>query len=91
MQQVSDKEGGHPWRGGLLAAHPIPVSCPLLCQMVLSELFAFLFVCLFVLFWILFCFLFFQDEFSQYGPGCPGTCFVDQAGLELRDPPASAS
>ncbi|GAB1286911.1 Dynein axonemal assembly factor 9 [Apodemus speciosus] len=25
------------------------------------------------------------------GPGCPGTHSVDQAGLELRDPPASAS
>jgi hypothetical protein len=24
-------------------------------------------------------------------PGCPGTHFVDQAGLELRNPPASAS
>jgi hypothetical protein len=23
--------------------------------------------------------------------GCPGTHFVDQAGLELRNPPASAS
>jgi hypothetical protein len=26
-----------------------------------------------------------------YSPGCPGTHFVDQAGLELRNPPASAS
>jgi hypothetical protein len=26
-----------------------------------------------------------------YSPGCPGTHFVDQAALELRDPPASAS
>jgi hypothetical protein len=24
-------------------------------------------------------------------PGCPGTCSVDQAGLKLRDLPASAS
>jgi hypothetical protein len=24
-------------------------------------------------------------------PGCPGTHFVDQAGFELRNPPASAS
>jgi hypothetical protein len=44
-----------------------------------------LFVCLFVcLFW------FFETGFL-YSPGCPGTHFVDQAGLELRDPPASAS
>jgi hypothetical protein len=26
-----------------------------------------------------------------YGPGCPGTHFVDQAGLKLRNLPASAS
>jgi hypothetical protein len=25
------------------------------------------------------------------GPGCPGTHFVDQAGLKLRNSPASAS
>jgi hypothetical protein len=28
---------------------------------------------------------------SLCSPGCPGTHFVDQAGLELRNPPASAS
>jgi hypothetical protein len=38
-----------------------------------------------------FCFCFFQDRVSLYSPGCPGTHFVDQAGLELRNPPASAS
>jgi hypothetical protein len=27
---------------------------------------------------------------SMYSPGCPGTHFVDQAGLELRNLPASA-
>jgi hypothetical protein len=27
----------------------------------------------------------------SYSPGCPGTHFVDQAGLELRNLPASAS
>jgi hypothetical protein len=26
-----------------------------------------------------------------YSPGCPGTHSVDQAGLKLRNPPASAS
>jgi hypothetical protein len=31
------------------------------------------------------------DRVSQYRPGCPGTPSVDQAGLELRNPPASAS
>jgi hypothetical protein len=39
---------------------------------------------------VLFCFVF-RDRFSLYSPGCPGTHFVDQAGLELRNLPASAS
>ena len=46
----------------------------------------FLFVC--------FCFVVvvvFRDRVSLYSPGCPGTHFVDQSGLELRNPPASAS
>jgi hypothetical protein len=42
-----------------------------------------LFVCLFV--------LFFWGRVSLYSPDCPGTHFVDQAGLELRNLPASAS
>ncbi|GAB1301344.1 Serine/threonine-protein kinase [Apodemus speciosus] len=33
----------------------------------------------------------FNGVVSLYSPGCPGTHFVDQAGLELRNPPASAS
>jgi hypothetical protein len=41
----------------------------------------FLFVCLFV----------FRDRVSLYSPGCPGTHSVDQASLELRNPPVSAS
>jgi hypothetical protein len=41
------------------------------------------FVCLFV-----FCF---SKTGFLYSPGCPGTHFVDKAGLELRNPPASAS
>jgi hypothetical protein len=35
--------------------------------------------------------LVFRDRVSLYNPGCPGTHFVDQAGLELRNLPASAS
>jgi hypothetical protein len=38
-----------------------------------------------------FFFLVFQDRVSLCSPGCPGTHSVDQAGLELRNPPASAS
>jgi hypothetical protein len=35
--------------------------------------------------------LVFRDRVSLCSPGCPGTHFVDQAGLELRNLPASAS
>jgi hypothetical protein len=37
-----------------------------------------------------FFFLDFQDRVSLYRPGCPWTHIVDQAGLELRNLPASA-
>jgi hypothetical protein len=43
----------------------------------------------FVLF-LFVCFVF-QDRVSLCSPGCPGTHSVDQAGLELRNLPASAS
>jgi hypothetical protein len=46
------------------------------------------FVCLFV--WLV-GFLVFQDRVCLSSPGFPGTHFVDQAGLELRNLPASAS
>jgi hypothetical protein len=37
------------------------------------------------------CLFVFQDRVSLCSPSCPGTHSVDQAGLELRNPPASAS
>jgi hypothetical protein len=45
---------------------------------------------------VLFCFvlfvcLFFRGGVSLCSSSCLGTHFVDQAGLELRNPPASAS
>jgi hypothetical protein len=55
----------------------------------LTRFFCFVLFC-FVLFCCLFVFVF-QDRGSLCSPGCPGTHFVDQAGLELRNPPASAS
>jgi hypothetical protein len=33
----------------------------------------------------------FQDRVSLCSPGYPGTHYVDQAGLKLRDSPVSAS
>jgi hypothetical protein len=36
-------------------------------------------------------FFFFQDRVSLCSPDGSGTHFVDQAALELRNPPASAS
>jgi hypothetical protein len=44
-------------------------------------IFVFVFVFLFV----------FRDRVSLCSPGCPGTHSVDQAGLKLRNLPASAS
>jgi hypothetical protein len=41
-------------------------------------------------FWFFFGFSF-RDRVSLYSRGCPGTHFVDQASLELRNPPASTS
>jgi hypothetical protein len=38
-----------------------------------------------------FFFEFFQNRVSLYSSGCPETHFVDQAGLELRNPLAFAS
>jgi hypothetical protein len=37
------------------------------------------------LFYFIFLVLVFQDRISQYSAGCPVTCFVDQAGLKLRE------
>jgi hypothetical protein len=36
-------------------------------------------------------YIFFFGFLRQGSAGCPGTHFVDQAGLKLRNPPASAS
>jgi hypothetical protein len=51
-------------------------------------------LCYVMLCYVMFClfvYLFFRDRVSLYVPGCPETQFVDQVGLELRNPPASAS
>jgi hypothetical protein len=58
----------------------------------LPALFKIYFIYLFIYLSIyLFIYLVFQDRVSLYSPGCLGTHFVDQAGLELRNLPASTS
>ena len=54
------------------------------------DIYACLFVCLvgWLVGWLVW---FFRDRVSLYSSGCPGTHFVDQAGLELGNLPASAS
>jgi hypothetical protein len=51
--------------------------------------FFFFFFCFFFFFFFLV--FFFWDRVSLCSPGCPRTHSVDQAGLELRNSPASAS
>jgi hypothetical protein len=53
-----------------------------------------IFVVVVVVVWFgfLFCFVFgFCDKVSLCSHGCPGTHYVDQAGLELRNLPTFAS
>jgi hypothetical protein len=46
----------------------------------------------FILFFLfIYLFIYFWDRVSLCSPGCPGTHSVTQAGLELRNSPASAS
>jgi hypothetical protein len=45
----------------------------------------------FSFFFFFFSFFFFWDRVSLYTPGCPGTHSVDQADIQLRNMPASAS
>jgi hypothetical protein len=93
-------EGEHQFVSGMGHSCPVPRLIPrdssasLLSPEERSETLLFLFVCLFGWLVLVFCFVLFfvfRDRVSLYSPGCPGTHFVDQAGLELRNPPASAS
>jgi hypothetical protein len=69
------------WYKSILYLHAYHFTCSDACEPSCGSWELTFFVCLFV----------FQDRVSLYSPGCPGTQFVDQAGLELRNPPASAS
>jgi hypothetical protein len=60
------------------------LSCKIICWCgIFIFVVGFLLVCLFV--------FVFQDMASLYSLGCPGTHSVDQAGLELKNPPSFAS
>jgi hypothetical protein len=65
---------------------------PYLIQYILPFFFLFFFLFLFLVLVLVFCLfgVFFRDRVSLDSPG-PGTHFVDQAVLELRNPPVSAS
>jgi hypothetical protein len=69
---------------------PSPSSQAIICSWEIRtfklEVFCFILFC-----FVLFCFFVFQDRVSPYSSGCTGAHFVDQAGLELRNPLASAS
>jgi hypothetical protein len=68
-----------------------PFLCDILAQNVdLSFLFG-LFVCFGFLWFLVFGVLFSKDRVSLCSPGYPGTHSLDQAGLELREPPTSVS
>ena len=64
-----------------LEEQPVPLTAETSPARALYLFIFYLFVCLFIL----------RGRISLCSPGCPGTHSVDQAGLELRDPPASAS
>jgi hypothetical protein len=71
-----------------MLAQPSDLQFPLLYSLpdqYTSKYYPMPFVCLFV------CLFVFRDRVSLYSPGYPGTHFVDQVSLELRNPPASAS
>ena len=57
----------------------------------LPDLFIHKTVFFFLFFFFFFFFFCFLDRVSLCSPGYPGTQSVDQAGLKLRNPPASAS
>ena len=66
-------------------------SDPCICSWILILKELDLFVCLGFFLFFVFLLLFFRDRVSLCSPGCSGTLSEHQAGLELRNPPASAS
>jgi hypothetical protein len=65
-----------------ISHHPVQEKCSQTSQLNLCCCCCCCFVCFIMVF---------LDRVSLCNPGCPGTHFVDQAGLELRNLPTSAS
>jgi hypothetical protein len=66
----------------------VTISVFCFCSFVLHFL---ILICSLPLFCCCFWYLVFRDRVSLYSLGCPGTHFVNKAGLEFKNLPASAS
>ena len=73
-----------------LAPYPLPTQAPQWHTSSNKATSFFFLLFFFLLCFVLFFFVLFGNRVSLYSPGWPGTHCVDQAGLELRNPPASA-
>jgi hypothetical protein len=84
MEVASNRRTETPWAVIIDFSHEFSVTEWDMCKVF------FVVVVVVVLFFFVFVFVF-RDRVSLHSPGCPGAHFVDQAGLELRNLPASAS
>jgi hypothetical protein len=81
-----------PCLASLSVSAPFPTPSPHVHKHRRLELGAHAAISFYIFLFVCFCFCFcFPDRVSLYSPGCRGTHFVDQAALELRNPPTSAS
>ena len=76
------------WRPAVCSHQSFPVPCWVFLYSIFPQL---ILVLGFILFMFMVLYILVSpDRVSLCGPCCPGTCSVDQAGLEFRDSPASA-
>jgi hypothetical protein len=84
--------GLHLQKPSLIAGAQAALGCTALSWVCFYFIFCcFCFLSIIRWFYLFIYFLVFRGRVSLCSPGCPGTHSVDQAGLELRNPPASAS
>jgi hypothetical protein len=81
----------HLTQNAIVRFHPFVCGFQEVILVLVLVLFLFLFFVFCVLFCFCFLFFFLQDKVSLCSPGCPGSHSIDQAGLELKNPPVSAS